>query len=81
MANMARIEDNVVVEILTPVAGFSIEDCFHPDILAGCIAVADEVQVDWIVTEDGIVDPNAPEPAPEPEVPAEETPTEEAPPA
>lgn len=71
MANMARIEDNVVVEILKPVDGFDIADCFHPDILAGCIAVADEVQVGWIVTEDGL---QAPEPAPEPEAPVEEAP-------
>lgn len=73
MANMARIQDGIVTELLKSVDGFDIADCFHPDILAGCVPVEDEVQVGWIVTEDGL---QAPEPAPEPE-----TPTEEAPPA
>jgi hypothetical protein len=33
----ARIVNGVVAEILVPVAGFRIEDCFHPDILAQCV--------------------------------------------
>jgi len=72
MANMARINDGTVMEVLKPIDGFDITDCFHPDILAGCLPCADDVQPGWIVTEDGIV-------APEPEAPAEEAPAEEAP--
>jgi len=77
---MARIIDGRVDEIIVPVDGFTIEECFHPDVLAQYFPVADDVQPGWVVTEDGIVDPNAPEPEPEPEVPAEEeAPVEEAP--
>lgn len=49
----ARIQNNIVVEILVPVAGFTIDQCFHPDILAVCEQVEDEVQVNWIKQEDG----------------------------
>lgn len=70
MTKMARITDGVVGDVIVPIQGFRIEECFHPDLLALYVIVADEVQPGWIVTEDGIV---APEPAPEPE--------EEAPPA
>lgn len=76
MAKFARIIDGVVSDFIAPLEGFTIEQCFHPDILAMYIQVDDEVQAGWIVTEDGIVDPNPPE-----EVPAEEAPAEETPPA
>ena len=69
---MARINDGTVVEVLKPIDGFDISDCFHTDILADCVPCGDDVQPGWIVTEDGIV-------APEPEAPAEEAPAEEAP--
>ncbi len=39
----ARIINGIVGEILTPIDGFSIEDCFHPQLIAMCIDVADEV--------------------------------------
>lgn len=76
MAKFARIIDGVVSDFIAPLEGFTIEQCFHPDILSMYIPVDDEVQAGWIVTEDGIVDPNPPE-----EVPAEEAPAEETPPA
>ena len=77
MANMARISDGVVIEVLKPIDGFSVADCFHPDILADCVPCGDDVQPDWIVTEDGFaapeVEPVAPEPvAPEPVEPEPE---------
>lgn len=81
---MARITDGVVGDVIVPIEGFSIEECFHPDVLAQYTTVADDVQPGWIVTEEGFVDPNAPEPAPEPEpeeAPAEEAPVEEEAPA
>jgi len=76
---MARIIDGVVNTVIVPIDGFTIEECFHPDVLALYAPVADDVQPGWIVTEDGIVDPDAPEPEAEPEAPAEEAPAEEAP--
>lgn len=81
---MARITDGVVGDVIVPIEGFSIEECFHPDVLAQYTTVADDVQPGWIVTEEGIVDPNAPEPEPEAapeEAPAEEAPVEEEAPA
>lgn len=74
---MARISDDTVVEILKPIAGFDIADCFHPDILAGCIACGDDVKPGWILTTEGLVDPDAVVPAEE--APVEEAPVEEAP--
>ena len=41
----ARIIDGVVAEILVPVSGFTVEQCFHPDILAQCVDVPDSMQV------------------------------------
>ena len=64
---MARITDGVVGDVIVPIDGFRIEECFHPDILAQYVAVSGDVQSGWIVTEDGIVAPE-PEPEPEPEV-------------
>jgi hypothetical protein len=31
-----RVVDGIIVEVLKPIAGFSIEQCFHKDILAQC---------------------------------------------
>jgi len=65
----ARIQNNVVAEILVPVAGFTIDQCFHPSILAQCQTVEDEVQVNWVKQEDGSF--AAPEAPPEePSAPA-----------
>ena len=49
----ARIQNNVVAEILVPVEGFTIDQCFHPSVLLQCQEVEDEVQVDWVKQEDG----------------------------
>lgn len=49
----ARILNNTVSEILVPVEGFDIKDCFHPSILAACEDVEDEVQTGWVRQQDG----------------------------
>ena len=66
---MARITDGVVGDVIVPLDGFRIEECFHPDLLAQYVAVSGDVQPGWIVTEGGIAAPE----------PAEEAPAEEAP--
>lgn len=74
----ARVNGTDVVEICTPVAGFSIDQCFHPDIVAQLVPCADNVTVEWTYVDGKFVDPNAPmveEPAPE--EPAQETPPAE----
>lgn len=78
---MARITDGVVGDVIVPLEGFTIEECFHPDVLAQYVTVSGDVQPGWIVTEEGIVDPNAPEPEAEEEAPAEEAAVEEEAPA
>lgn len=40
-----RVNDGIIVEVLTAHSGFSLSECFHPDILAQTIEVADDVQV------------------------------------
>lgn len=61
MTKMARIVDGVVVDVLVPLEGFTIEECFHPDLLAQYIPVTDDVQAGWILTEEGVVAPKAEE--------------------
>lgn len=73
MSNMARIEAGIVIEILKPVDGFDVVDCFHPDLIAASVPASDDVQVGWILTSNGLVPP------PTEEAPAEEAPVEEAP--
>ena len=72
MSSMARMNGNVVMEVLKPIDGFDIVDCFHPDVLVGCVSCDDDVQAGWVLTDGGFA-------APEPEAPAEEAPAEEAP--
>jgi len=61
----ARIQNNVVVEFLVPVEGFTLDQCFHSSILAQCQEVEDDVQTGWVRQEDGSFA------APEPETPIE----------
>ena len=49
----ARIQNNTVAEILAPVEGFTLDQCFHPSIINQCQEVEDEVQAGWIKQEDG----------------------------
>jgi hypothetical protein len=41
----ARIVDGKIAEILNPIPGFTLSECFHPDVLSQCQQVADEAQV------------------------------------
>ena len=65
----ARIQNNVVAEILVPVEGFTIDQCFHPDIVAQLIPCSDEVTPEWTYVDGQFVAP----------VVAEETAPEETP--
>lgn len=49
----ARILNGVVGEILTPVEGFALEDCFHHLVIAMCIDIPNNVKVGWIQQKDG----------------------------
>lgn len=44
----ARIQNNVVVEIITPVDGASVHDMFHPDLVKTFMEIGDsEVTYGW----------------------------------
>lgn len=49
----ARIQNGTVVELLVAPEGFSIQQCFHPDVLAGGEFVPNDVQHGWVKQEDG----------------------------
>lgn len=66
-----RVVDQLVVEILTNIPGFSIEQCFHPDFLATCV-FDEDLELGWVVDDNGVPHPHppmspTPEPTPEPD--------------
>lgn len=75
----ARLLNRTVVEILNAVPGFSIEQCFHPDILAASINTPIDVETGWTIEEDGTIkdaEGSVQYAPPQPEAPVE-SPTEE----
>ena len=46
-----------MVEILSAVPGFSVEQCFHPDIIAASVDAPDDVELGWVYNEDGTFSP------------------------
>ena len=58
----ARIHGKTVVEILQPIPGYTLEQCYHRDLLASCIGVSEEVRPGWVQQEDGTFAPPQPEP-------------------
>jgi len=60
----ARIQDGIVVEILQAVPGHSIEECFHPSILAQCVDYAEGMEVGKPFPVPAEPAPEAPAPAP-----------------
>jgi len=66
-------EENIIREILPVPAGCNAKDCYHPDIIAGCVFVDDTSEIGWVY------DPETEQtsaPVVE-EAPAEEAPAEE----
>lgn len=47
-----KVENNVVVNVLEPIVGFDITECFHPQVLASCVQV-EEAEIGWVKQEDG----------------------------
>ena len=43
----ARIEENTVVEIVEVIQGFTIEQCFHPDLVAKMVSCSNDVEAGW----------------------------------
>jgi hypothetical protein len=44
-----------VAEILNAVPGFSVEQCFHPSIIAASIETPIAVEQGWTIEEDGTI--------------------------
>jgi len=63
----ARINEGKIAEILLPIPGFTLDQCFHPSILAGTVQVPDAAQVgdnyDPTATDPVIEEPAPVEPA------------------
>lgn len=59
----ARIHDNKVVEVCQPIAGFSIDQCFHVSLVEKMIPCSDDVKEGWIYNPEtgDFTDPEAPE--------------------
>ena len=62
----ARIHNGHVVEILTPIEGFKIEDCFHADVLDQCVDAGD-LKIGDKYPPDIQVEPVEPKPEPTPD--------------
>ena len=50
-----RLVNQTVVEILNAVPGFSVEQCFHPQIIAASVETPITVEPGWIIEEDGTI--------------------------
>lgn len=57
----ARIHEGHVVEICVPIAGFTIEQCFHPTLVDQMIPCGSDVQAGWTYANGVFTAPPAPE--------------------
>ncbi len=73
MSRYARIQDNIVAEIVMVPEGMDIADMFHAGIVGSFVACPDGVGPNWQSDGDGFAAPAAPPPLPQP-VPATITP-------
>lgn len=48
---LARMENDIITEVLTPIDGFKVEQCFHKDLIAMCVEVPDHVKVGWSLVD------------------------------
>ena len=49
----AIFNENTVAQILTPIDGFDLQDCFHKDVLKSAIEVPDYVSSGCTLQDDG----------------------------
>ena len=69
-----KVENNVVTNIIEPIDGFDITECFHPQVLSSYVPV-EEAEIGWVKQEDGTFAAPVVEETPAPVV--EETPPTE----
>lgn len=61
MNRFARVQDGIVLEILLVSSEFEIEQVYHPDIVAQCIACGEDVREGWRQDGEGFLPPVAAE--------------------
>ena len=67
----AKSKENVIVEMYESPGMTAIEDCFHPSIACEYFEAVGDMQVGWVLNEDGVWV------APPVEIPAQEPPAVE----
>jgi len=55
----AQIHEGTVTEILVPIEGFTIAQCFHIDITDQLVPCSDDVRPGWTYADGVFTDPNA----------------------
>ena len=63
----ARIANSIVLEVFTPPEGFTLAECFVPQLVAQFQACPEHVESGWILEADGSF--SEPPPIPERELP------------
>jgi len=53
----ARIENNFVTEICFPIPGFTIDQCYHQNIVSKLVECAEEVEVGWSYNDNVFAEP------------------------
>lgn len=59
----ARIQHGSVAEVCDPIAGFTIDQCFHPSLVAQMVPCGDDVQAGWAYADGVFTDPSVITPA------------------
>lgn len=49
----ARVDESIVVELFTTPSGFTIEECFTPELVAQFFPCSEEVKPGWTMGSDG----------------------------
>jgi hypothetical protein len=58
----ARIFKGQVAEVFTPPSGFTLQECFHPDVVAQFVAAPDDVATGWSYVDGIFLPPDEPTP-------------------
>lgn len=60
MSKTAVVRSGVIAEILVPVDGFPLEECFPASVLADTVEVPDTAEPGWVLSEGEFVPPSGP---------------------
>lgn len=60
MSKTAIVREGVIAEILVPVEGFPLDECFPASVLADTVEVPDTAEPGWVLSEGEFVPPSGP---------------------